>query len=423
MNVWIIQMGEPISFLDGDSRPFRTEMLVNRLVERGHSVLHWTSTFDRVRKRFRFRGAREMALGSRLRYRFLNGPTPYGRNVSLGHSQHDRELAEAFVNSAGEEPRPDLIVCSIPPLRLARRASEYAHGHSVPLIVDVRERWPDSFFDSLHFPIRNLFRFIFRSDRRRTKQVLHSASAVVAISDSCLRWALQKADRQRGAWDRVFPLAYEEPPKILFSEDGQRVAYGRRFSIGADDTVLTCLGRVGSSVDFDAFTALAERMADVGRSDIKFVLAGEKPSKGLGRAAKLPNLIITGWLDRIDLQRLLSMTTVGLLPYANDVQGPTIRNKVMDFLAMGVPVISSLGGEFGRLMDRYGFGLQFRAGDMDQLVECVERLLRSKALREKMALGAANAFREHFTANRVYGEFAEYLEKFAENGIGVDGFC
>jgi glycosyltransferase involved in cell wall biosynthesis len=409
-------MGEPISFLDGGSRPFRTEMLVNRLVERGNSVLHWASTYDKLRKKFRFHENKEIALGSRLRYRFLHGQTSYGKNVSFAHSQHDRELAAAFKKLVSDEQTPDLILCSIPPLRLARRVAECAIARSIPFVIDVRDRWPDSFIDSMHFPFYQLFRFIFRSDRRRAKQVMHSADGITAISESCLRWALSKADRPRGECDLVFPLAYEEPQKNLFGDERQKKEFIAKLGLDGVKSVVTCLGRVGSILDFGAVLALAKRMAAEGRSDVKFVLAGEEPVRNLRRHAKLPNLLVTGWLDRTDLQRLLSISTVGLLPYRGDMHGPTVRNKAMDFLAMGVPVVSSLEGEFGRLMKRYNFGVQFQAGDVDDLGANLGRILSSSKLRGEMATGAATAFMECFTANRVYGEFAEFLEKFASSG-------
>ncbi|MDR0340027.1 MAG: hypothetical protein LBH53_00475, partial [Puniceicoccales bacterium] len=153
MNIWVLQMGEPISFFDGGNRPFRTEMLINRLVEKGNSVLYWTSTFDQLRKVFRFCESREVIIGTRLRYRFLHSPTPYTKSVSIRHSRHDRELANFFCCCASAETPPDIILCSIPPLRLARRVIEYARCRSVPLVLDVRDRWPDSFLHALHFPL------------------------------------------------------------------------------------------------------------------------------------------------------------------------------------------------------------------------------------------------------------------------------
>jgi glycosyltransferase involved in cell wall biosynthesis len=416
MNIWVVQTGEPISFVDGGSRLFRSEMLINRLLERGHSVLRWTSTFDHSRKNFRFLCAQDVVLGSGLRYRFLHSPTAYSRSLSWRHAIHDRELADAFEKSASDEPLPDIILCAVPPLRLARRVTEYAHRHNVPLILDVRDTWPDSLLKNLKFPLRTLARWIFRHEFRRAKQVFHRADGIAAISAACLRWSLRQADRKFHRWDRIFPLAYEEPPQNVFSSDEQRSAFLK--SIGAENAsaVVTCLGRIGFSFDYGAVLALAQSYADAGRRDVQFVLAGEELESTCRKkiSAKPVNLTITGWLDQEELHRLLAVTTVGLLPYRH-IHCPAIRNKPLDFLSMGVPVVSSLRGEFSFLMAQHNFGIAFPPGDSSRLRDGVDKLLLSPKLRQTCHENGLRLFREKFLANSVYGDFASYLENFLDH--------
>jgi glycosyltransferase involved in cell wall biosynthesis len=413
MRAWVVQVGEPVSFVDGGIRPFQTEMLVNRLVERGHDVLFWSSTFDHLQKRFRFFEERNVALGSRLRYHFLHGSTAYRKNISFGRCRHDLELAEAFLRAASEEAVPDLILCSVPPLRLARRVAEYAHAHGIPFILDVRDTWPDSLLKNLKFPFLQLARWIFRRDLRRTRQIFHRANGITAISIDCLRWGLKRADRRSSRWDKVFPLAYEEPPKTIFHSSGERVAFLRSIRAENAEAVVTCIGRVGSSFDFDLVMQLAKEYGKDSQRRVQFVLAGDGPIQRLLRKKfkELPNLTITGWLDQGELQRILAVTTVGLLPY-RPIHCSSIRNKPLDFLAMGIPMVSSLCGDLAELMDRHGFGLPFRSGDGAALHACLEQLLHSPQLRKKMGENGLNVFQEHFTADRICGSFADYLEEF-----------
>ena len=49
MNVWIIQTGEQLPIRSG-VRKMRTAVLADKLLERGHSVLWWASTFEHQRK-------------------------------------------------------------------------------------------------------------------------------------------------------------------------------------------------------------------------------------------------------------------------------------------------------------------------------------------------------------------------------------
>jgi glycosyltransferase involved in cell wall biosynthesis len=413
MTSWVVQVGEPISFVDDSGCCFRAEMLVNRLVERGHCVLRWTSTFNHVQKSFRFLDCKTITFGSRLRYRFLHGKTAYRKNISLDHFQHDRELADAFSTSLTEESIPDIILCSVPPLRLTRRIADYAHAHGIPLIVDIRDSWPDSLLRNLHFPVRNAAQWLLRHDRRRAKQIFYRARGVTAISSDCLRWGAKQADRPLRQWDVVFPMACEESPKTIFSSEKEHDEFIRSINADMANAIVTCIGRIGSAFDRKLTINLIRNSLKCHGRKVQFILSGDCNALRLFKKEQrdLPNLTVTGWLDKKNLNNLLAVTSIGLLPYKN-FHSPDIRNKPLDFLSMGIPVISSLPGDFAELISQSNCGLSFHAGDEAMLHSHFERLLRSPQLRKTMGENGLRAFKEQFSANNVYGAFVDYLERF-----------
>ncbi|MDR1437846.1 MAG: glycosyltransferase [Puniceicoccales bacterium] len=413
MNIWIIQAGESISFVDGGSRPFRTEMLTNRLVERGHMVIRWSSNFDHLRKTFRFYDQCEISLGSQLRYIFLQAQTPYRKSISFARSRHNREIANAFHALMTEEMRPNLIVCAIPPLPLARVATEFAHRHNIPIIIDIRDTWPTSFLKNLPMPLCQIAKFFLRNEWRRVQQILHRANGMVALSKDDLKWALAKADRKRRHWDAIFPMAYEEPPQKIFNDKDERLEYLRSIGASEKQSIVTCIGRVGSAFNFQAIVNLAKSYYEDGRNDIYFVLAGEEPIRRFlqKRYRPTPNLNITGWLDQKELNALLAVTTVGMLPY-HAIHSPTIRNKPLDFLSMGIPVLSSLGGELAYLIETYSFGCTFPIDNTSALRQILDKLLGDEKMREQMHLNGLKIFHERFSANKIFPAFVDYLEEF-----------
>lgn len=417
MRIWVIQEGEPISFVEGSNRLFRTEMLVNRLVDRGHSVLRWSSTFDHLRKTFRFCDGRDIELGTSLRYVFLHGPTAYRKNISLAHFRHNREIQKAFRLRAVDERAPDLILCSIPSLPLAEAATEYARRYHIPLVMDVRDDWPDSFLDNLTFLRRVFWSLVLRKETNRLSQILHHASAITAISSAHLNWALKKADRCAGPWDAVFPIAHEEPPKKIFDGEKQRLKFYGQIGARPDQSLVTCIGRIGSAFDFDLVVKLAKQYLAEGRHDIHFILVGEGPVRRLlkKKCPDLANLTITGWVNQRHLQRILAITDVGLLPYKS-IHSPTIRNKPLDFLSMGIPVLSSLRGEVEDLIREYNIGLSYANGNLLDFRKSLDYLLEHGGLRMKMRQQALTVFHGHFSATKIYPAFAEFLENFLANG-------
>ncbi len=51
MNIWLIQIGEPLP-LEAGVRKMRTALLADKLLERGHSVYWWASAFEHQRKKW-----------------------------------------------------------------------------------------------------------------------------------------------------------------------------------------------------------------------------------------------------------------------------------------------------------------------------------------------------------------------------------
>ena len=50
MNIWIFQTGEPLHIDKENSRPMRAMNLSNKLVDSGHKVILWSSSFNHQKK-------------------------------------------------------------------------------------------------------------------------------------------------------------------------------------------------------------------------------------------------------------------------------------------------------------------------------------------------------------------------------------
>ena len=53
MKIWILQTGEPLHIDSGKPRPMRAMNLSNKLVEKGHDVVLWSSAFNHQKKNHR----------------------------------------------------------------------------------------------------------------------------------------------------------------------------------------------------------------------------------------------------------------------------------------------------------------------------------------------------------------------------------
>src|SRR5262249_30886945 len=159
--------------------------------------------------------------------------------------------------------------------------------------------------------------------------------------------------------------------------------------------------------------SVAEAAAQLQRNavdDIHFVLigAGDQFNALARRAKSLRNLTLTGWLAPGDVAQVLRFSHVGLMPL-HSVKD-TVPNKAFEYLAHGLPLLSSLRGEMEVLIDNSQIGLNYRSGDVRHLCQQAQRLAKSPELLKQLSANCSHFFREHFQPDRLYARFAEHIE-------------
>ena len=88
-------------------------------------------------------------------------------------------------------------------------------------------------------------------------------------------------------------------------------------------------------------------------------------------------------------------------------------NKIFDYSAAGLPILSSLEGEMTGKLTACGAGLSYLPGDLEALASQVTTLAEDPELRRKLAAGSALMFEQEFRADRIYDEYVHHIEAIA----------
>jgi glycosyltransferase involved in cell wall biosynthesis len=414
MNIWILKDAEPLPLKAGQ-RALRAGLLAEELGRRGHRVQWWCSTFSHHRKDFIFDADTRRQLMPNVTLLAMHVGR-YGRNVSLSRLLHHRRLGWRFRELAEREPAPDLIVSALPNLDFPYQAAHYAAQHRVPLVVDVRDPWPDVFADKAPAPVRPLVRWLTLPERRRAAFSLNRADAVTAVSKGFLRWAYQLSGRPQAAGDRVFYLGHSG---FETTGDASARICGLVQALKGR-LVFTFVGTFGHSYEVELI-ARAARHFQASRRDVAFVLIGDGHQRKVleEQYRDVPNLTLTGWLDTRDIAAVLKATHIGLVPCRSLPN--TVPNKPFEYLAAGLPLLSSLEGEMEDIIEAHGLGLSYRAGDLGGLIGAVERMAANRDRLEEWSANARRAFAAHFCSERIYPEFAGHVERVAETRRAASG--
>jgi len=418
LRIWLVTVGEPLPTDGSNERLLRTGILAGFLSRRGHDVLWWTSAFDHVRKTHRAGEDTFVSLADNYRIAMLRS-CGYRRNISLARLSDHRGLARKFIELAPREPAPDVILCSMPTIELCRGAVRYAKKSGIPVVLDIRDLWPDVIVDIAPPWARRAARLFLSSLVRDLREACAGATAVIGITDPIVEWGVRYAGRPKTGRDRAFPLGYvEQVPLSGEMEKAQR--FWGDFGIGADPgEFLVCFfGTIGRQFDLET-VILAARRLEGGPRRFRFVLCGSGDMLPHYRklAGGITSVVFPGWVGAAEIWTLMRIARAGLAPYRNSMDFRlSLPNKSIEYLSAGLPLVSSLTGELQRLLEKHGCGVTYKEGDAESLATTLAELYDHRAGLETMAANALALYQERFTAENIYNELCGYLEDLA---IGI----
>ena len=414
MLVWLVTIGEPLPVQEGaKDRPHRTGLFARLLAERGHDVVWWTSAYDHFRKKHLFPDDHVLRVNDRLEIRMLHG-CGYSSNVSLARFRDHRQVAERFAAAAAAEPRrPDIIVAGLPTIELCLESTRYGKQRGVPVVLDMRDMWPDVFLELLPPALRPLGYLPLASLFRKSRAACRDATAITGMTDAFVDWGLARGGRQRSPLDRSFYFGYvrTEPSaeKLAAAE-----AFWNQHGVAATgDFNAAFFGAIGRQFNLEPIIEAVRQLGPTNRK-IRFVLcgSGDRLEHYKSLAAGLNNLVFPGWVGAAEIFALMRRSAIGLAPYRESRNFTmNIANKPAEYFSGGLPIALSLkSGVLHDLLRDRDCGFSY-GNDPEALVRELGRLQDDPARQKRLSANAQALFEESFVAEKVYGRMAAYLEE------------
>jgi len=373
MNIALVNIFDP---LPGDPyREGRYAALCRALVQRGHRVTWYTSAFFHSLKRFRDAGAIARK-AEEIGYRPVLVPAvAYRANVSLrrlfSHGRTARRL-EVLWREVAEAP--DVILVSLPPPVVGRAAAQWARRCGAALVVDVQDLWPETFRRFWPPGLGWLNPLVFAGMHRKVRATCRQAAAVVGAArgytDRASRWALPGT-----------PAATLRLGVDLAALDAAVRPLG---SIGLEkpvgETWIFLGGTLSAYIHWPAALDMMMELNRRGRRDVHLVVVGTGPAEAPMRqeAARrgLTNVRFLGQQPYEVFASVASSSDVGLVPVRPEAL-VLFPNRVFDYFAAGLPVVSTIGGELAEVLAARSAGITCEAVG-PALADAVERLLAGR---------------------------------------------
>jgi glycosyltransferase involved in cell wall biosynthesis len=417
--VWLIKAGEPLPIEGKEVRLYRTGILAETLAARSHEVVWWTSTFNHVTKTHRFHETRSVRIDRNYKLRLLHS-VAYKRNVSVLRVVNHYLESRKFASEAEKEDRPDVIVCSLPTIEFCVEAVRYGRSKNVPVILDVRDLWPDLFLEMGTIWLKPFLKLATRPWFRMVRKACKDATAIVGITPGFVEWGCRCAGRKRTDRDRCFPHAYS---KSDASEDAIKEARERwkNLGVGVDkDEFIACFfGNFGRQFELETVIEGCRRLMKENRK-IRFVLCGSGDSLPYYRilAKGCHNLLLPGRVNKVDIYALMSMSSIGLAPYRSNIGfKDNLPNKPVEYWSFGLPVLSSLDGLLSEVLSENQCGVTYRNGDVEGFVRSFLEFYENRQRLADISMNAIKFYEANHNAEKVYARMADYLEEISQKEV------
>ncbi|OPY63599.1 MAG: Alpha-D-kanosaminyltransferase [Pelotomaculum sp. PtaU1.Bin065] len=418
MRVSLLTIGEPLPMDGHNIRLHRAGMFAEFLASKGHQVVWWSSTFDHVNKKNRFARDTTINVSDRYRIRLLHS-VAYKKNVSLRRILNHRGVAGKFARLAETEPPPDIILSSLPTLELCLSAAKYGREKKVPVILDVRDLWPDIFLDLVPLPLRKAARVALFPMFETLKAACAGATAITGLTPGFVDWGVKHANRRRTSLDRDFPMGYSDAaPGAAAVREAENFWAAKGLPGGSDKKFIACFfGTLGRQFDLETIIEAAKKLSGRERP-FHFVLCGSGDNFDYYRklAGGCDNITFPGWVNAEQIWVLMRMSAVGLAPYLS-TRNFTINlpNKPVEYLSAGLPVVSSLSGVLEELLCSSNCGVTYPNHSPDALAAALIDLYDDPGWLGEMSKNAHALYLEKFVAGKVYTDIMDHLELVCES--------
>ncbi|MDA9651241.1 glycosyltransferase [Pelagibacteraceae bacterium] len=413
LNIWILQTGEPIHLDDDMPRPMRGMNLSNKLVELGHNINFISSVFYHQKKVHRSKANRINKINSQLKITLIDSPG-YKKNISFSRFYDHMIMAynlKMFLDQTVETP--DVVFIGYPPIEISYVMSKWLKKRKIPFILDIKDQWPDLILGAFPSFIKFFGKLILFPYYYMAKQTINNANAITSMSKSFIDWSKNYKNKNIDSISMILPLV---PSENILQEN--EVISTKKWCdnmgiINRDGQVnIFFVGSLSKAFDFQTIIKCAKKLELINKN-IKFIICGDGEFKELlvRQAKSQSNIVLPGWVDINKIKIIASRSLFAIAPYKNIKNfKDNIPNKIIDYLSLGLPIISPLQGEVSNLISKNNIGMSYIENSENSLSDIIVSLSKNIDLINRLSNNALKLYNENYSFNHVYGK-AEMLIK------------
>lgn len=307
----------------------------------------------------------------------------------------------------------DVVVVSSPPLLFGLAGVIAARLGRKPVLLDVRDLWPDVLIESGEYSPGALTRIAAMAARLAYQQ----ATAVSVVT----RGSIAKVEAGGVSRDKIFlvpngvenalvnPGTAGQFAAVQEAASRTREMRGRRLQFR-----LVYAGLLGPAQGVGALLDALELLQMPVRVDV--VGEGSEAAMIEERAAALDvEFRFHGLVGRTQALEISARADAAFVPLSSSKMADTIPSKIFESMALGIPIVAVTSGEAARIIEVSGGGLVSAPGDVRALAANIETFAADRELTTEMGQKAREFVARNYLREAFFEVIYDQLELLNEH--------
>ncbi len=311
--------------------------------------------------------------------------------------------------------RPDVVIATSPQLLVGLSGWWIAKLKRVPLVLEVRDLWPESLAavgvgganSLLHRALGKIADFLYRE-----------ATHIVVVTPAFREHLIKK---WRVPEDKISVVQNGVETGLFSPGDSGRL----RRSLDAEGKfVVSYIGTLGLAHGLETVIAAAENLQGTD-PNVQFLLVGEGADRerilALAESKMLRNLRFVPQQAREKVPAYISASDACLvLLKKSDVFETVIPTKMLEFMSCGRPVILGVNGQAREILEQSRGGLYVEPENPAALCEAIRELQQHNGLRDSMGRKGREYVVQNLSRERTAGDYIEVLNRLLPKKAGTE---
>jgi glycosyltransferase involved in cell wall biosynthesis len=321
-------------------------------------------------------------------------------------------MASAALVGSLRLPRPDVIVATSPQLLCAAAGYLLAARFRVPLVMEVRDLWPESLVAVGASGSRSS---LVGTLERLAKGLYRRASHIVTVTET-QREVIVRAGIPAERVS-VVPNGVDLP----FFEAGAAIP-DTAVALPDDRFLVTYIGTIGMAHHLETLLEAAGLLR--GDSRFLFRLVGEgarrQALEAQARSAGLANVEFCGQRPRGEVARWIAESSAcAVLLRRNDVFRTVVPSKILEIMAVGRPILLGVEGEAKALVERAAAGVVVEPENAAHLAAAIQALAGDRARCRQFGENGRKFAAREFLREKLADRYLQLLARLAPSAAAA----